>query len=84
VALEIDAVSAILELVAEGLGYAVLSPRALHGESAARKLRARPIVQPPLRSTLNVAISAQRPATPLQTACVGLVTALLPKAFAAT
>jgi LysR family nitrogen assimilation transcriptional regulator len=83
VALEVDAVSAILELVAEGLGHAVLSPRAMHGESAARKLRARPIVQPALTSTLHVAVSAQRPATPLQSACVELIATLVPRAFAA-
>lgn len=83
VALEVDAVSAILELVAEGLGYAVLSPRAMHGESAARKLRAQPIVQPALTSTLHIAVSAQRPTTPLQAACVLLIAALIPRAFAA-
>ena len=39
VAMEIDAVSAILELVAEGHGDAVLSPRALHGADVARTAR---------------------------------------------
>lgn len=73
VALEIDAVGAIVELVATGLGYAILSPRALHGETVARKLRARLVVQPPLRSSLAIAVSAHRPATPLQTGCVRLI-----------
>ncbi|HEX4883796.1 MAG TPA: LysR substrate-binding domain-containing protein [Casimicrobiaceae bacterium] len=77
VALEIDAIGAIVELVAEGLGYAVLPPRALHGESAARRLRARPIVRPALRSTLAVATSAHRPVTLLQAACVDLVAEIL-------
>jgi LysR family nitrogen assimilation transcriptional regulator len=82
VALEIDAIGAIVELVAEGLGFAVLSPRALGGEAAGKRLRARPIVQPPLRSSLNVATAAQRPMTPLLAGCVELVSELVPKALA--
>ena len=73
VAMEIDAVSAILELVAEGHGHAVLSPRALEGADVARRLATRPIVRPRLASTLAIAISAQRPSTPLQQATVALI-----------
>ena len=73
VAMEIDAVGAILELVAEGYGAAVLSPRALDGADVARKLVTRPIVQPRIRSTIAIATSAQRPATPLLQATVALV-----------
>ena len=43
-----------------------------------RKLGARPIVQPRLTSALAIAVSAQRPATPLQSACVELVANLVP------
>lgn len=73
VAMEIDAVPAILELVAEGHGFAVLSPRALQGAEAAKRLRARTIVQPQLKSALAVATSAQRPSTPLQEAAIALI-----------
>lgn len=73
VAMEIDAVSAILELVAEGHGHAVLSPRALEGADVARRLVSRPIVRPRLASTLAIATSAQRPSTPLQQATVALI-----------
>jgi LysR family nitrogen assimilation transcriptional regulator len=73
VAMEIDAVAAILELVAEGHGCAVLSPRALEGAAVARRLVARPIVQPRLAITLAIATSAQRPSTPLQQAAVALI-----------
>ena len=73
IAMEIDAVSAILELVAEGHGFAVLSARALGGAEVARKLLARPIAKPRISSTLTIAVSAQRPSTPLQEATVGLV-----------
>jgi len=71
--MEIDAVSAILELVAEGHGYAVLSPRALDGADVARRLVSRPIVRPRLSSTLAIATSAQRPSTPLLQATVTLI-----------
>jgi len=73
VAMEIDAVSAILELVAEGHGFAVLSPRALDGADVARRLASRPIVRPRLASTIAIAVSAQRPSTPLQQAAVALI-----------
>lgn len=79
VALEVDAIGAILELVAEGQGYAVLSPRALGIAEAGRRLVARPIVQPRLRIALALAVSSQRPATPLQAACVDLVAGLAEK-----
>lgn len=83
VTLEIDAIGAIVELVAEGLGFAILSRRALPQGTTRNTLSARSIVRPPLRSALAMAVSAQRPATPLQTACVDLVRALVPKALAA-
>lgn len=73
VAMEIDAVPAILELVAEGHGYAVLSPRALRRTDPGPTLSARPIVQPRLTSTLAIATSAQRPITPIQQATIALI-----------
>ncbi|MCC7040557.1 MAG: LysR family transcriptional regulator [Burkholderiales bacterium] len=77
VALEVDAVGAILELVAEGQGHAILSRRAASATDVARKLVARPIVQPALLSSLALAVSAQRPATPVQDAAVALVTEIV-------
>jgi LysR family nitrogen assimilation transcriptional regulator len=82
VAMEIDAVPAILELVAEGHGFAVLSPRALHGAETARRLHSRTIVQPQLKSALAIATSAQRPSTPLQDAVIGLIEELAEPALA--
>jgi LysR family nitrogen assimilation transcriptional regulator len=83
VTLEIDAIAAILELVAEGQGCAVLSRRAMPEGEAARKLHARGIVRPALRSTLAIAVSAQRPATPLQKAVVELIGQLAPPTLTA-
>jgi len=73
VAMEIDAVPAILELVAEGHGHAVLSSRALEGADTAKRLQPRTIVQPQLKISLAVVTSAQRPSTPLQDAAVALI-----------
>jgi LysR family nitrogen assimilation transcriptional regulator len=82
VTLEIDAIGAILELVAEGQGYAILSRRALQSGAAGRTLHAREIVRPPLRSALSLAVSAQRPATFLQNATLEGLRALAPQALA--
>jgi len=79
VALEIDAIGAILELVAEGQGHAVLSRRAIEASDAGRQLVARPIVQPPLTTSLAIVVSAQRPSTPVQDAAIGLIESLLPR-----
>jgi LysR family nitrogen assimilation transcriptional regulator len=79
VALEIDAVGPILELVAEGQGHAVLSRRAVDTAEVGRKLVARPIVQPALTTSLALAVSAQRPSTPVQDAAVALIASLLPR-----
>jgi LysR family nitrogen assimilation transcriptional regulator len=78
IAMEIDAVPAIVDLVAEGHGFAVLSARVLDGANAAR-LVARPIVAPVLASVLAIAQSAQRPSTPLQRATVDLIAELAPR-----
>jgi hypothetical protein len=39
------------------------------------------IVQPALKSALTIAVAAQRPSTPLQTASVELITELVPAAL---
>jgi LysR family nitrogen assimilation transcriptional regulator len=82
VAMEIDAVQAILELVAEGHGFAVLSPRALHGAAMAQRLHSRTIVQPQLKSALAIVTSAQRPSTPLQVATIAMIERLAKPALA--
>jgi LysR family nitrogen assimilation transcriptional regulator len=83
VAMEIDAIPAIMELVADGYGYAVLSARALSGSAIAPRLYARTIVAPQFRSALAIVISAQRPATPLQRATIAMIERLAPEALAA-
>jgi len=65
VAFEVDGVSALLDLVAEGHGCAVLPINAIRGAGARPGLRAQPITKPRLQNRLAIALSAQRPATPL-------------------
>ncbi|HEX8011981.1 MAG TPA: LysR substrate-binding domain-containing protein [Casimicrobiaceae bacterium] len=66
VAFEIDAVPAILDLVADGAGCAVLSATAVATSGKASAFSVRPIVKPRLRSKLSLGVSSKRPATPTQ------------------
>lgn len=65
VALEVSSVPSILDLVRSGHGHAVLTPSALAASGNAAAFRLRPIVAPRLTSTLCLAVSAHKPATPL-------------------
>ena len=65
VALEISSVQSILDLVRAGHGHALLTPSALAASGDAAAFRLRPLVEPRLTSTLCLAVSAHKPATPL-------------------
>jgi LysR family transcriptional regulator, nitrogen assimilation regulatory protein len=73
IALEIDGVAAILELVADGLGHAVLPQSAVTG-SAMQRFEVRQIEG--LHSRLSLAVSGQRPTTPTQRAVQELIVSL--------
>ena len=73
IAFEIDGVPSILELVAEGLGYAVLPRTAMLTSARPAAYVARPIVRPRLKSRLAIAVSSQRPVTPTQQAVLDLI-----------
>jgi LysR family nitrogen assimilation transcriptional regulator len=73
VALEIDGVPAILELVAEGLGSAVLTPHAVASSVRPSAFTVRAIGQPPLTVQAWLATSAQRPVTHTQQAALDLL-----------
>jgi len=73
VVLEIDGVSAILDLVLDGAGCAILSRNALLNSSRPSAYTAQPIGHPPLRIPLSLATSLQRPATPAQQATLALI-----------
>jgi len=73
VALEIDGVAAILDLVEDGAGSAVLSRNAVATSARPQAFTLRPISAPTLRSKLLVAMSSQRPATLTQKAALQLI-----------
>lgn len=78
VALEIDGIRAILDLVQRGHGYAVLPKHALIEAGPSAKLAARPIVAPALRSVMAVATSAQRPLTRMAQETIDLLQSIGP------
>jgi len=73
VALEIDGVAAILDLVADGAGCAVLSRNAVASSLKPSLYMLRPIRSPSLRTQIAMATSAQRPSTLTQQATQGLI-----------
>jgi LysR family nitrogen assimilation transcriptional regulator len=78
IALEVDGVRAILDLVERGHGCAVLARNALIEAGDGAKLVARPIVKPVLRSVMAIATSAQRPLTRMAQEAVTLLAELGP------
>lgn len=83
VVLEIDGVSAILDLVLDGAGCAILSRNALLNSPRPSAYTARQIGEPPLRIRLSLATSSQRPATPVQKATLELIREKAPGVVAA-
>ncbi len=73
IALEIDGVAAILDLVADGAGSALLSRNAVLTSAHAEHLALRRVHSPRLRTRLSIAVSAQRPATLTQQALMELI-----------
>ena len=65
IALEIDGIATILDLVLEGHGYAVLPLSSLRSHGDVERYVLRPIVKPRLLIQVALVTSAQRPATPL-------------------
>ena len=61
VALEIESISAIIELVGQGYGHAVLPMTAVHSSTWSESLVARAVTNPKLSSSLWIATASQRP-----------------------
>ena len=65
VALEVESIPAILDLVQQGDVHAVLTHNAVRSSGLEAAFQMRPIGKPPLTTTLWIATSAQRPRGPL-------------------
>lgn len=73
IALEIDGVSAILDLVADGAGCAILSRNAVMRSVRPSAYATRPIKEPELRIGLSTSTSSLRPSTLTQRATLELL-----------
>ena len=73
IALEIDGVTAILELVADGAGYAILSGNAVTRSINPSAFTTRAIAGPALSIELSTVVSSQRPSTLTQQATLNLI-----------
>lgn len=63
IALEVDSVASILELVADGAGSAVLAGHAVRNSGQPDAFTVQPIGSPGMRSAVSMAVSSQRPTT---------------------
>jgi LysR family nitrogen assimilation transcriptional regulator len=73
IALEIDGVSAILDLVADGAGCAVLSRNAVANSVRPSDFSVRAVAEPVLRTKVSLASSSLRPTTLTQQATLALI-----------
>ena len=62
---EVSSVQSILELVRHGHGHAVLTRSAVLASDHPKRFAVRPLAEAALKSTLCLAVSAHKPATPL-------------------
>jgi LysR family nitrogen assimilation transcriptional regulator len=73
VALEIESISAIIELVGQGYGHAVLPMTAVHSSTWSESLVARPVANPKLSTSLWIATASQRPRSSILRKAVQLI-----------
>jgi len=73
VAHEIECIPAIIDLVRQGHGYAVLPLNAVKSTQWASEVLVRPILAPMLKTSLSIATSAQRPQSPLLRKAIDVV-----------
>ncbi|MGC2028881.1 MAG: LysR family transcriptional regulator [Steroidobacteraceae bacterium] len=73
VAHEIESIPAIIDLVRQGFGYAVLPLNAVKSTEWADQVLAKPILSPTLKTSLSIATSTRRPNSPLMRNAIDLV-----------
>jgi LysR family nitrogen assimilation transcriptional regulator len=84
ISLEIDGVAAILDLVADGAGYAILPKYSLATTNRPEAYTVRPIGKPHLVSRLALATAAGRTTTMTQQAMIELIQQVAGEVFGAT
>ncbi len=77
IAMEIDGIAAILDLVSDGVGYAVLPAHAVQTSAHPQHYDLHPIISPSVVGQICMVSSARRASTPTQQATEALVCALL-------
>jgi LysR family nitrogen assimilation transcriptional regulator len=65
VAYEIESIPSVIDLVRQGFGFAVLPRNSVTSTPWAGDVLVRPIIAPVLKTSLSIAVSAQRPTGPL-------------------
>lgn len=81
IVLEVDGLNAILDVVREGLGFAVLPPYTLSNFQRPHPFSTHKLQSPQLMSELTLVTSARRPATETHKEVHGIVTAVVKKAI---
>ena len=84
ISLEIDGVAAILDLVADRAGHAILPRYALASSAHPEALQAQPILQPQLTSKVALVTAASRTTTMTQQAMLALIREVAADVFGAT
>ena len=84
IALEIDGIAAILDLVADGAGCAILPKYALLTSARPEVYEARPIIKPKLGSKLAMSTAAGRTTTMTQQAMLDLIQEVTARVFPAS
>jgi len=79
IAFEIDGVAAILDLVADLAGHAILPKHAVATSGKEENFIVRPIIEPRITSLLAIAVSAHRPATVTQKAVMAMIPEVIAK-----
>src|SRR6202165_1886911 len=73
VAHEIECIPAVIDLVRQGHGFGVLPLNAVASTQWADEVQVKPILAPVLKTSLSIAISAQRPRGPLMRKAIDVI-----------
>ena len=73
VAHEIECIPAVIDLVRQGHGFAVLPLNAVKSTPWGDEVQVKPIIAPVLKTSLSIAMSAQRPQSPLMRKAVEVI-----------